>query len=81
MEWIQIPFAMGRERSAKLKSSRIPPHKQSPKWHQQLPVKGLILVLCIIILYVLVQGKYLQASAIYMCSRQYYIFNIYKQYY
>ena len=41
--------------------------------------EGTILVLCIFILYVLVQGKYLQASAIYMCSRQYYILNIYKQ--
>ena len=41
--------------------------------------EGTTLVLCIFILYVLVQGKYLQASAIYMCSRQYYILNIYKQ--
>ena len=34
MEWMQIPFAIGRERSAKLKSSCIHPHKQSPKWQR-----------------------------------------------
>lgn len=28
MGWIQITFAMSRERSAKLKSLHIPPHKQ-----------------------------------------------------
>ena len=32
---------MGRERSAKLNSSHIPPHKQSLTWHQLLPMKGL----------------------------------------
>ena len=161
MEWIL--FAIGRERSAKLKSSHYLPHKQSQKWHQLLPMKGLnlksfstylkdlvairqlkeissmpttkvrfytglpsieelmktsehvapsvnrkiltldkfqdyncsdeakalwhvmahfklnvfISVLCIFILYVLVQRKYSHASAIHMCSRQCYIFNIY----